>query len=123
MKQMVFLIACNAIQRRDGVWRQLYERLLPRLCADDARRQAYRGKSKVIVRIAGQMIEMIYAFLTRDAALLDQVPPGQEPPPPLLYDAQTHRRHRQGSYRPLKNDPLSHPLLHLPVLPGLQTYS
>lgn len=121
MKQTFFLIVCSAIQRRDGVWRQLYERLLPRLCAYDARRQAYCGKSKVIVRIAGQVIEMVYAFLTRDAALLDQVPPGQEPPPPLLYDAETHRRHRQGSYRPLKNDPLPHPLLHLPILPGLQT--
>jgi transposase len=119
MKQMFFLIACNAIQRRDGVWRQLYERLLPRLCAYDVRQQTYRGKTKVLVRIAGQMIEMIYAFLIRDAALLDQVPPGQEAPPPLLYDAETHRRHRQGSYRPLKNASLPHPLLHLPVVPVL----
>jgi transposase len=115
MKQMFFLIACSAIQRRDGVWRQLYERLVPRLCAYDARRQTYRGKTKALVRIAGQMIEMIYAFLIHDAALLDQTSPGQEPAPPLLYDEQTHRRHRQGSYRPLKNDPLPRPLLRLPV--------
>jgi hypothetical protein len=117
MKQMFFLIACNAVQRRAGAWRQLYERLLPRLCTYDERRQAYRGRTRVLVRIAGQMVEMVYAFLARDAALLDQVPPGQDPPPPLLYDAAIHRRHRQGAYRPLKNEPLPHPLLHLPTLP------
>jgi len=75
----------------------------------------------VMVRIAGQMTEMIYAFLTRDATLLDQVPPGQQPPPPLLYDPETHRRHRHGAYRPLKNDPLPRPLLHLPAPPSLTT--
>jgi hypothetical protein len=114
MKQMFFLIACAAIQRREGAWRQLYERLLPRLCAYDERRRTYRGKTKVVVRIAGQMTEMVYAFLTRDAELLAHVPPGVEPPPPLLYDPETHRRHRHGAYRPLKNDPVPRPLLHLP---------
>jgi len=119
MKQMLFLIACTAVQRRDSQWHDLYERLLPRLCTYDERRLAYRGKTRVIVRIAGQMTEMIYAFLARDAALLDQASPGQEPPPPLLYDAETHRRHREGTYRPLKNEPLPRPLLHLPAMPEL----
>jgi transposase len=123
MKQTFFLIACNAIRRRDGAWRQLYERLVPRLCAYDARRQTSRGRTKVIVRIAGQIIEMVFAFLIRDAAVLDQVPPGEEPPPPLRYDAETHRRHRQGGYHPLKNDPLPHPLLHLPALPLAPGYT
>ena len=114
MKQTFFLIACAAVQRRDSAWSELYERLLPRLCSYDERRRAYRGKTRVIVRIAGQMTEMVYAFLRRDAELLAQLPPGQEPPPPLLYDPETHRRHRHGAYRPLKNDPLPRPLLHLP---------
>lgn len=119
MKQMLFLIACTAVQRHDSEWRHLYERLLPRLCTYDERRLAYRGRTRVLVRIAGQMTEMIYAFLARDAAVLDQVPPGQEPPPPLLYDAETHRRHRQGAYRPLKNEFLSRPLRHIPAVPDL----
>jgi transposase len=117
MKQMLFLIACNAVQRRGSAWQQLYERLVPRMCPYDERRHTYRAKTRVLVRIAGQMTEMIYALLTRDAAVLDHVPPGQEPPPPLRYDAETHRRHRQGAYRPLKNDPLPRPLLHLPQPP------
>jgi hypothetical protein len=116
LKQMLFLIAGNAIQRHDSEWHHLYERLVPRLCLYDERRRADRSKTRVIVRIAGQMTEMIYALLTRDAVLLDQVPPGQEPPPPLLYDVETHRRHHQGAYRPLKNEPLPRPMVHLPTM-------
>jgi transposase len=114
MKQMFFLIACAAIQRRESAWKDLYERLVPRLCPYDERRRVYRGKTRVIVRIAGQMTEMVYAFLRRDADLLAQLAPGQEPPPPLLYDPEVHRRHRQGAYLPLKNVPVPRPLLHLP---------
>ena len=114
IKQMFFLIACNAIQQRESAWRQLYERLLPRLCSYDERKQAYRGKTRVLVRIAGQMTTMVYAFLAHDAEVLAQVPPGQEPPPPLCYDAEIHWRHRHGEYRPLKTRPAVRPLLHLP---------
>ena len=32
------------------------------------------------------MTEAIYALLKRDAELLSKVLPGEEPPPPLLYD-------------------------------------
>src|SRR5215831_16772660 len=37
MKQMLFLVACTAAQRRDSPWHALYERLLPRLCTYDER--------------------------------------------------------------------------------------
>lgn len=114
MKQTFFLIACSAIQQHDSAWSELYERLVLRLCSYDERRRSYRNKTRVIVRIAGQMTEMVYAFLRRDVELLAQLPPGQEPPPPLLYDPEVHRRHRHGAYRPLKNTPLPRPLLKLP---------
>ena len=41
---------------------------------------------KVIGRIAGQMASMIFALLKTDQETLSKVPPGQEPPPPMLYD-------------------------------------
>ena len=57
---------------------------------------------KVFGRIAGQMIEMIYALLKKDAEVLGKVPPGVEPPEPILYDRAIHQAHRQGKYRTLK---------------------
>jgi transposase len=114
IKQMFFLIVCNAIHQQESAWRQLYERLLPRLCSYDERKQAYRGKTRVLVRIAGQMTTMVYAFLAHDAEVLAHVPPGQEPPPPVCYDPEIHWRHRHGEYRPLKTSPAVRPLLQLP---------
>lgn len=52
------------------------------------------------------MTEAIYALLKRDAELLTKVPPGQDPPPLMLYDPQEYQRHRQGYYQPLKSTPL-----------------
>ena len=57
---------------------------------------------KVFGRIAGQMIEMIYALLKKDAEVLSKVPPGVEPPEPMLYDPATYQAHRNGHYRSLK---------------------
>jgi hypothetical protein len=48
------------------------------------------------------MVSMIFALLKTDQETLSKVPPGQEPPPPMLSDAQVHRRHREGTYRSLK---------------------
>lgn len=39
-----------------------------------------KGKLRVIGRVAGQMIETMYALLKRDAEILSTIPPGQEPP-------------------------------------------
>jgi len=114
MKQTMFLVVANAIQRKECEWAKLYERLVPRMCRYDERKRAYRGKLKVLVRIAGQMTEMIYALLKQDAEILSKVPPGQEPPPPILYDPELHQRHRNGEYRPLKNTSPHRKVLRLP---------
>jgi Transposase IS116/IS110/IS902 family len=113
MKQMLFLCVGQAIQL-DCEWARLYERLVPKKCSYDERRRAYRGKLKVLGRIAGQMIEMIYAFLKQDAELLSRVPLGQDPPLPALYDPEIHKRHRNGEYRPIKNVPCQRKVIRLP---------
>ncbi len=41
-------------------------------------------------------------LLKKDAEVLSKVPPGQEPPPPILYDQAIHQSHREGTYRSLK---------------------
>ena len=105
MKQIMFLAVMQVIRLRDNEWARLYERLVKARCPFDERTQSYTGKTRVIGRVAGQMIEAIYALLMRDAELLSHIPPGQEPPPPLLYDPEVHHRHRHGHYRPLKSTP------------------
>lgn len=106
MKQIMFLVVGQAIRWPNNEWALLYDRLVKATCSYDERRQTYIGKTRVIGRVAGQMIEAFYALLKRDAELLSTLPPGQEPPPPLLYDPEVHRRHRQGHYKPLKSLPL-----------------
>lgn len=68
-KQMLYIIVWSAIQRKDHIWAQLYERLVPRVCSYDERTQSYKGRGKVIGRIAGQMIAMCYALLMTDYGL------------------------------------------------------
>jgi hypothetical protein len=65
-------------------------------------------------RVAGQIIEMIYALLKQDAEILSQVPPGEKPPDPILYDPEIHKRHRNGEYRPLKNAARVRKIIRLP---------
>jgi transposase len=101
MKQMLFLMALRATTL-EGEWAHIYQRLLPRLAIYDERTKDYRGKLKVIGRIAGQMASMIFALLKTDQELLSQVPVGQEPPSPMLYERAVHRRHQEGLYRSLK---------------------
>ena len=92
MKHMLFLLAARAITA-DCEWVKMYQQLLPRMCRYDERIKDYRGKLKVLGRIAGQMASMIFALLKTDQETLSKVPPGQEPPPPMLYNADVHRRH------------------------------
>lgn len=106
MKQVMYLVVWQTIRHPDNEWAKLYERLVRKRCSFDERTQSYVGKTRVIGRVAGQMIEAIYALLKRDAEVLSKVLPGQEPPQPLLYDPEVHQRHRQGQYRPLKSTPL-----------------
>jgi len=106
MKQILFLAVFQAIRLQDNAWANLYERLVKARCPYDEKTQSHVGKKRVIGRVAGQMTEAIYALLKRDAELLSKVLPGQDPPPPMLYDPEVHQRHRQGHYRPLKLPPL-----------------
>ena len=112
-KQMLFLMAARAIAL-DCEWARIYQRLLPRLCSYDERARDYRGKKKVLGRIAGQMTSMIYALLKTDQETLSRVPPGEVPPPPMLYDPAIHRKHREGFYRSLKPHTEPRTLLQLP---------
>lgn len=113
VKQMLFLMATCATTM-DCEWSRLYHRLLPRIASYDERIKGYRGKLKVIGRIAGQMASMIFALLKTDQELLSQVPAGQEPPPPMLYDPAIHRRHQEGHYRSLKPGTLPRKIIQLP---------
>ncbi len=114
MKHMMLLIVANAIQQKDSEWAKLYQRLVPRMCRYDEGRQVYKGKMKVIGRIAGQMTEMVYALLKQDAEVLSQPPPGETPPDPILYDPEIHQRHRNGESRPIKNTPRQRKVIRLP---------
>ncbi len=114
MKQMMFLIVANLIHLKDNEWANLYERLVRKKCAYDERTRTYRGKVKVMGRVAGQMIEMMFALLKQDAEVLSAVPAGEAPPEPILYDRELHRRHRNGEYRPIKETPRHRKVIRLP---------
>lgn len=101
MKQMMFLIVSSLINR-DTEWARLYERLVQAKCPIDPRTGQRTGKLRVIGRVAGQLIETMYALLKTDAEVLNKVPQDEEPPPPTLYEPERHRRHREGHYEPLK---------------------
>ncbi len=101
MKQMMFLIVSNLIHR-DTEWAKLYERLVQAKCPYDEHTGQRKGRLRIIGRVAGQLIETIYALLKTDAEALSKVTPGTVPPAPVLYDPELHRRHREGHYQPLK---------------------
>lgn len=99
-KQAIFLIVCSAIQQ-DCEWAKMYERLVKTKCRFDERKQEYVGKKKVIGRIAGQVITMIFALLKQDAEMSRKITKGPMPEP-QIYDPQIHQAHRAGQYRPIK---------------------
>lgn len=101
VKQAVFLAVFQAL-RLDCEWRHLYDRLVPRKCPFDERTRTYKGKMKVVGRIAGQMLSLIYGLLKHDQELLQQTLPGDAPAAPMLYDAAIHKAHRAGQYRSSK---------------------
>jgi transposase len=117
MKQMMFLIVCNAIQRPKCEWARIYVRLLPKKCRFDERTRRFKGRGAIIGRIAGQMISTIYALLKRDAELLAQLPPGASAPAPALYDPAVHRAHIEGNYRPSKPRSIPSTVIALPQRP------
>ncbi len=89
LKQTWYLIALSAT-RYDESWRTLYQRLLRQKGIYDERTGTYHGRRKVLGRVIGQMIGVIYTLLKRDADLLAALPEGAERPEPVLYDAAKH---------------------------------
>ena len=119
MKQTLYLVVANAIQRPECEWARLYLRLVPRKCSYDERRQRYIGTNKVLARIAGQLISTIYALLKRDAEALAQSVPGRLPPEPVLYDPAIHKAHREGEYRSSKPQRSRGTIVALPTRTGI----
>ncbi|GHO64462.1 hypothetical protein KSC_033540 [Ktedonobacter sp. SOSP1-52] len=117
IKQMMFLVVAHVI-KQDSQWAQLYERLVQAKYPYDERRGVRVGRLRVFGRVAGQMIETMYALLKLDAEVLSKVPNGQDPPAPTLYDPELHRRHREGHYQPLKSSP--HPAV-ITLLPPISS--
>ena len=97
-KQVMYLIVWTAV-KMDCEWARIYERLVPIKCSYDERTRHYTGKGKVIGRIAGQIVSVIYALLKKDQEMLSKLSVSTEPPAPELYDEEVHQRHRAGQYR------------------------
>ncbi len=83
-------------------------------CYDEGSRR-YTGRGKVIGRIAGQVISVIYALLKKNQEVLSKLPAGVEPPEPVLYDPEIHRRHRAGQYRSASSGEKPNTLICPPV--------
>ncbi len=99
IKQTMYLVVWQAIQLKDCEWSKIYERLVPIKCSFNEKTRQYAGRGKVIGRIAGQIISVIYVLLKSDQETLSKLPAGTKPPDPVLYDPEIHRRHRAGQYR------------------------
>lgn len=100
MKAIMYLAVWTAIQRPECEWAKLYERLVPLKCGFSERTRQYTGRAKVMGRIAGQMIAVIFVLLRQDAETLRGLSAGAQAPEPVLYDPELYRQHRAGQYRP-----------------------
>jgi len=103
MKKVMYLVAWNAI-KAETEWASLYKRLVPRLCTYDEQTQTYKGKGKALGHVIGRLITLVYALLKQDDEMLSHLPPGKEPPEPVLYDPDLHKRHSTGHYRPIRKE-------------------
>ena len=112
-KQMLYLLVWTAI-RMDCEWARMYERLVPIKCSYDERTRKYTGRGRVIGRIAGQMLSVIYALLKKDQETLSKLTPGTKAPDPVLYDPAVHRQHRAGQYQAPSSMEKPNKLVQLP---------
>lgn len=113
-KQMLYLVVWKAIQM-DCEWARIYERLVPIKCSYDERTRKYTGRGKVIGRIAGQMVTVIYALLKHDQETMSKLAPGAKTPDPILYDPAVHRQHRAGQYQAPASGNKPNKLIQLPT--------
>lgn len=112
-KQMLYLVVWKAIQM-DCEWARIYERLVPIKCSYDERTRRYIGRGKVIGRIAGQMVSVIYTLLKHDQEIVSKLAPGAKAPDPVLYDPVLHRQHRAGQYQTPSPGNRANKLVQLP---------
>lgn len=113
IKTTVYLAVIQAL-RRDTEWKRLYDRLVPRKCVFDERTRQYKGKMKVVGRIAGQMLSLIYGLLKQDQEVLRHIAVGQQAPAPVLYSVERHKADRSGGYCASKQQHLPGDLVQLP---------
>jgi transposase len=99
LKHAFYLAVWQTLRTPDNEFARLYARLVPRKCAYDERTGQYRGKGKVIGRVAGQLITVIFTLLKRDQERVAHAKGGVVAAPEL-YDPELHRRHRAGQYQP-----------------------
>jgi Transposase IS116/IS110/IS902 family len=99
LKRTLYLAVWHLVRHPDNEFARLYARLAPRKCVYDERTRQYRGKGKVIGRVAGQLITVMFTLLKHDQERLAHAKGGMAPAPEL-YDPELHRRHRAGQYQP-----------------------
>jgi hypothetical protein len=98
MKRTMYLAAWKSIQVEGSEFRQLYEKLVPRKCRYDERLGRYVGRERVLGRIVGQLISVIYALLKREELALRAARSGHAITEPELYDPARHHSDRSGAY-------------------------
>ncbi|GHO99501.1 IS110 family transposase [Reticulibacter mediterranei] len=94
MKQTMYMTGLSAI-RGDTEWRSLYQELVLKKCPLDLRTKKRKGKNKALGAVIGRIIGTIYFLLKKDYDLLQQLPLGETPPPPMCYDRAVHKAHRR----------------------------
>ncbi len=86
MKQTMYLVVWQAIRLKESEWSKMYERLVPIKCSFNEKTRQYAGRGKVMGRIAGQMISVMFTLLKSDQETLSKTPSGTKLPDPVLYD-------------------------------------
>ncbi len=99
LKGTLYLVVWQTLRRPDNEFARLYTQRAPRKCVYDERTRQYRGKGKVIGRVAGQLITVLFTLLKRDQERFVHAK-GRMVAAPELYDPELHRRHRAGQYQP-----------------------
>jgi hypothetical protein len=97
LKQALYLAALQAIRLENNEFARLYASLVPRKCAYDERKREYIGKNKVVGRVAGQLITVLFTLLKRDQEIVTSTR-ATALPEPIVYDPALHRSHRSGHY-------------------------
>jgi transposase len=112
LKPTIYIAVWKAI-RLDCEWARLYARLVPIKCRYDEKRGTYVGRGRVIGRIAGQMLGVVYTLLKNDQEMLARLALDAVAPEPKLYDPEIHHQHCAGHYQaPTVGRP--HKLMELP---------